>query len=376
MASKVILHIGQQKSGTTYLQEVLGHVAGPLAETAGILYPASIREVLPDAVESHERATSGLLGTEYPWISAERAADERAKWPRLMARVRAWPGTALLSAEALSTIRSPAVARVAAEFAGAEVAVVVTTRSLDRSLPSLWQQHVRNGRVSTVGEFFDLLARQRDRGPAAIEREHGLHLWRAFALGGLVRRWAAQVGPERVRVVVNPGSPPDLLWRRFATAIGARHCADLPSDDVRTHRAHRGLTHVEAELVLALNRAIGEAGWSRYEGRAIREEILQHGLLPRTDRGPRVAVPMPARKRVAAWAEEDLADLRATGVRVVGNLDELQCSAEPQDVDQPPVAPEEVAQAAAAAIMAVASRDRYAPALRRRGWRARLGSRA
>ncbi|WP_202125753.1 hypothetical protein [Actinomadura physcomitrii] len=360
MASKVILHIGQQKSGTTYLQDVLGHIAEPLAREAGILYPDSIREVLPGAIENHERATRGLLGDEYPWVSSEVAAGERDKWLRLTEKVRAWPGTVLISAEALSVIRSAAVARLLAEFGGADVEVVITTRRLDRSLPSLWQQHVRNGRQSTIGEYFAALVEQRERGPEAIEAELDLHLWRAFGLGGLVRRWAAAVGPDRVRVVINPGSPPDLLWRRFAAAVGAHGCAGRPPEDVRARRTHGGLTGEETELMVALNRRLEESGWSTFERRALREEILLNGLLVRDERGGPVAVPEPVREAVAAWAEEDMAVLRRSGVEFVGRLDELRPV--PDAPDGGAAAPSgRVAEAAAAAIMAVAPRGRYGP---------------
>ncbi|MBO2460178.1 hypothetical protein [Actinomadura violacea] len=360
MASKVILHIGQQKSGTTYLQDVLGHIAEPLAQEAGILYPDSIREVLPDAIENHERATRGLLGGEYPWVSAGDAAGERDKWVRLMDKVRAWPGTVLLSAEALSVIRSAAVVRLLGEFGAARVEVVITTRRLDRSLPSLWQQHVRNGRHSTIEEYFEALVEQRERGPRAIEEELDLHLWRAFGLGGLVRRWAAAVGPDRIRVVINPGSPPDLLWRRFAAAVGARHCAGRASDDVRTRRTHGGLTSEETELMVALNRRLDDAGWSTFERRALREQILLNGLLVRDERGGPVALPASVRDLVTAWAEEDLAALARSGVEVVGRPDELRPAPEPPDV-RAPASSEQVAEAAAAAIMAVAPRGRYGP---------------
>ncbi|MFB4301465.1 hypothetical protein [Actinomadura sp. NTSP31] len=368
MAAKVILHIGQQKSGTTYLQEMLGHVAGPLAEEAGILYPASIREILPDAIENHEKATRGLLGTEYPWVSAADAAVERGKWTRLAAKVRAWQDTALISAEALSAIRSPAVARLLAEFGGAAVEVVITARGLDRSLPSLWQQHVRNGRQSGIEEFFAVLAEQRGRGRRAIEEEPGLHLWRAFGLGGLVRRWAAEVGPDRVRVVVNPGSPPDLLWRRFAAAVGASGCAGRLPAEIRTRRAHSGLTGDEIELLIALNRRLDGAGWSTYERRALREEILLRGLNARGGRGGPVAVPESARALVAAWAEEDLAELRSSGVEIVGRPEELRPAPRPPDDAGPPTS-FQVADAAAAAILAVAPRGRYAQAPRPKSWR-------
>jgi hypothetical protein len=357
MATKVILHIGQQKSGTTYLQEVLGSCTDGLAAKSGILFPPSLREVLPDTIENHERAAYGLLGTEFPWVSAERAEAEHRKWARLAERVRAWPGTVLLSAEALSVIRAPAVHRLAGELRPAELDVVITTRSLGRTLPSLWQQHVRNGRALGARQFFGSLAEQRERGDRAIEEERHLHLWRSFALGGLVRRWAGAA--RRVTVIINPGSPPDLLWRRFAEAIGAQ--PDLPSEELLVRRTHAGLSLPETELLMRLNRAIEAAGWDDFEARALRERIVTES--PRR-RGPRAGVPESAAGLVQRWSDQDIDELCRTGATVLGDVDDLRLRPE-RDVHEA-VSAEQLGEAAATAIMAVADRTRFEPRRHRR----------
>ncbi|WP_019629892.1 hypothetical protein [Actinomadura atramentaria] len=352
MSANVILHIGQQKSGTTYLQRVLGHCADGLAD-AGVLFPPSLREAVPDTIENHERATYGLLGTEFPWVSEERAAEERPKWDALAAKVQDWPGTALISAEALSVIRRDAIDRLLAALDGAAPSVVVTARPLGRSLPSLWQQHVRNGRVSSLGAFFAALARQRERGERAVEEERDLHLWRSFALGRLARRWAAAVGPERVTVVVNPGTPRDLLWERFRTAIGAPNVC-VP-DDVLALRTHESLTLPQAQVMVRLNEAFAAAGWDTYEARAVREAIVLRGTVP----GPRPGVPEAAWPLVESWTEEDIADLCGTGAQIIGHIDELRFR--PDRDLHATVTHEQIAQAAAAALLAVADRERFAP---------------
>ncbi|MFI0353874.1 hypothetical protein [Actinomadura sp. 9N407] len=357
MATKVILHIGQQKSGTTYLQEILGSCTDGLAAKAGILFPPSLREILPDAIENHERAAYGLLGTEFPWVSAERAEAEQRKWARLSERVRDWPGTVLLSAEALSVIRAPAVQRLAEELRPAELDVVITTRALGRTLPSLWQQHVRNGRSLGARQFFESLAEQRDRGGRAIEEERHLHLWRSFALGGLVRRWTGVAG--RITVIINPGTPPDLLWHRFADTIGAQ--TDLPPENLLVRRTHAGLSLPETELMMHLNRAIEAAGWDDFEARALRERILTESAQPR---GPRIGVPEAASELVQRWSEEDLDDLHRTGATVLGDVDDLRFRPE-RDV-HPSVSAQQLGEAAATAIMAVADRTHFKPPHRRR----------
>lgn len=341
MASRLILHVGLQKSGTTYLQDVLARSTEELA-AAGMLYPVLQRD-------NHEWATYGLLGTEYPWVSESRAARESGEWERLERLVARERGSVLLSAEALSTIRTPAIRVLLDRLAVPDVEVVVTARSLSRTLPSLWQQHVRNGRRLGFEGYLTMLDEQRQLGPERIEKERELHLWRAFAIGRLARRWAAQVGAEHVRVVTSPGSPPELLWSRFAGATG------LPAFTGRsevTRRVHTGLTAPEVLFLASVNVALHEAGWAVVPARRLREAICEKGFVAREDRGPRVAIPPAWAERVAAWSAEDLADLRDSGVSIAGDPGDLQT---PAGVEHEEPRAEQVAAAGAAALLAMAS---------------------
>lgn len=358
MASRVVLHIGQQKSGTTYLQEVLQGCSDRLAD-AGILYPMPTAERRRRTIESHDWATQGLLGEEYGWVSAGQAARERGTWAWLAREVRRWPGTALVSAEALSVIRSEAIHRLVDELGVGEVDVVVTARSLGRSVPSLWQQNVRNGRCSTFAKYLASLAEQRERPVSDLEGQRDLHLWRAFALGGLVRRWSAVVGVERVRLVVSPGSPPSMLWSRFASAVGIAELADGLPTQLVDKRTHVGLTAPEAVALISVNRALAQARWSRAAANRLRELIITEGFAPRADRGPKIAVPPEWRERVARWSREDLDDLAETGVTMIGDAGDLRYDT--GDDTTPLPSPEQVDQANAAA-MSVMLRHREAEA--------------
>lgn len=346
MASRLILHVGLQKSGTTYLQDVLANSADELAE-AGIAYPLSSHK----GRRNHEWATYGLLGTEYPWVSQRRAAQESSEWKRLERRVAREKGTVLLSAEALSAIRAPAIRLLLDRLGVPDVEVIVTARGLGRTLPSLWQQHVRNGRRLGFERYLRMLEEQRRQGPARIETDHDLHLWRAFALGGLVRRWAAEVGMARVRVVTSPGSPPELLWSRFVEAMG------LPGFTGRgmvTRRVHTGLTAPEITVLASVNAALDDAGWDAVQARRLREAICLEGFARREDRGPRITVPPEWNARVGKWGAEDITELRDSGVTIVGDPADLDQGADSGDQREPTI--EQITAAGAAAVLAVGSR--------------------
>jgi hypothetical protein len=355
MASRLILHVGLQKSGTTYLQDVLAHSADELA-AAGVVYPLAPSGRRRRGTENHEWPTYGLLGTEYPWVSERRAAEESGEWKRLERRVARERGTVLLSAEALSAIRAPAIRLLLDRLGVPDVEVVVTARSLARTLPSLWQQHVRNGRRLGFERYLLLLEEQRRLGLERIEEERDLHLWRAFALGGLARRWAAEVGTGRVRVVTSPGSPPELLWSRFAEAAGVPAFSGL---GVVARPVHTGLTAPEVTVLASVNAALADAGWDAVPARRLRDAILERGFARREDRGPRIVVPPEWTARVSKWSAEDIAELRDSGVDVVGDLADLEPDVGLDDHREPTI--EQITAAAAAAVLAVAPRGQASP---------------
>jgi hypothetical protein len=351
MASRLILHIGLQKSGTTYLQELIASGAGELAG-AGIVYPVSPVGKRRRRTENHEWASYGLLGPEYPWVSAQRAEAEKGAWKTLERQVARTKGTVLLSAEALSVIRTPAIRTLLDRLGIGDVQVVVTARSLHRSLPSLWQQHVRNGRRLGFERYLEMLGEQRRLPREEVEEDRELHLWRAFALGRLVRRWAHEVGESRVRVVTSPGRPPQLLWARFAEAIGVPGFT-FTAGDIAAKPVHTGLTAPEAVVLTSLNSALATAGWTVDQARRLREAVLTEGFQTRADRGPRITIPAHWRSRVDEWSEEDVTDLLDSGVAVIGDVADLRPEPGRDEVDGPTV--EEVAAAWAAAVLAVGS---------------------
>ena len=361
MASKIILHIGQQKSGTTFLQHMLQDNSDVLA-AEGISYPVPRDwDRGQRTVANHEWSSYGLLGSEYPWVSEQRAAREDASWRALLDQVHAWPGTVLLSAEALSVVRAAAARRLLDALGVDDAEIVITARSLGRSLPSLWQQHVRNGRSTSFDGYLESLAQHREKGSDHIENDPAAHIWRAFALSGLVRRWSA-AGAARVRVVTTPGRPVDLLWHRFAQALGRPELARIPvlADVDRT--AHTGLTASETVVLASLNAAIRDGSWSRRDADRIRQ-IVTEGFQRRAERGGKIVVPPEWRARIAEWSMEDLADLAGTGAEIVGDIDDLRY--DPDREQACPPTTEEAGRAGAAAIHALADHTMRESRIRR-----------
>ncbi|PSL00395.1 hypothetical protein CLV30_11655 [Haloactinopolyspora alba] len=320
MAERLVLHIGVQKSGTTYLQQLMQHRAHELAKI-GVLYQLpSRRRLRTNRINHHELATYGLLGTEYSWVSEQQAEKERGWWERLQDRVHGWRGTAIVSAEALSVIRADAARRTVEAFGCPDnTDILITARGLGKLLPSAWQQHLRNGRSANFESFLNQRARERSMGWDVLEKDPQTPMWRAFALGRLAERWASVVGTDRVTVITNPGSPPEQLWSRFldAAAVDGTKLSAPEKTPV-----HGGVTMAEAEILNSLNLNLTSAGWSVPAIKRLDKRIID-AFGERAERGPRVSIPEGHREQVEQWNDEVIAELRRSGVRVTGSIDEL-----------------------------------------------------
>ncbi|MDT0301695.1 hypothetical protein [Streptomonospora wellingtoniae] len=350
MAERLVLHIGVQKSGTTYLQQMMQDRTKELA-ALGALYPVPPRR-RPGAtrVNYHETASYALLRGEYSWVTEARAAKEQSWWENLQKQIRSWEGTAIVSAEALSVVRSDAARKTIEALGSPDTRVFITGRGLGKLLPSVWQQHIRNGKSSSFHSYLRQLQRQREAGWDAVESDGKAHLWRAFALGGLARRWASIVGTDKVTLITNPGSPADRLWHRFLEAVELGDTSSISAPDDST-TVHSGVTAPEAEVLRTLNSNLAAAEWPADDARRLRARIIE-GFARRPSRGPRLGIPLTYRETVDAWSRADVEDLRNSGVRIVGDTGELRYSpaAEPAEHTAPDVA--EAAGSAAATAAA------------------------
>ena len=133
MTPTIHLHIGEPKSGTTYLQAMLDENRKAL-EAAGLLTPGP-REQIRAAQDAIRRRSDGEL------------------WQALADKLLAWSGpTALVSMETLCRAHPSAVKRAVNAFGDAEVRVHVTARDVLRSLPAQWQQSTQHRKTWTWPE--------------------------------------------------------------------------------------------------------------------------------------------------------------------------------------------------------------------------------
>lgn len=301
MASKVILHVGSPKTGTSSLQEMFFSERERLAEI-GILYPA-------DRFDAHFLAALDLMQLKWGGLEAEAVGA----WDRLAAQVREWPGTVVISHEILARATPAEVERALGSVNG-EVHVVVSARDLGRQLPAEWQENIKHRRTKTYREFLDGV---RDPARSTILAQW---FWGVQETPEVLARWGASLPPEHVHLVTMPppGSPKDLLWERFAQVFGLDPVAFAPQGD----RMNVSLGVAEAAALRELNgRLAGVLPNHHY--RALVREGLVHQNLARE----RTSAPLSVPPEIWEWADELsrswVATIAARGYDVVGDLADL-----------------------------------------------------
>lgn len=291
MADQVVLHVGLMKSGTTYLQAVLGANRKRLA-AFGIHYPGPVWARQKSAVADFREMPDAVEGA----------------WDDLAAEVRQTPGVVVISVEHLAVLSRRNIERLRRDLGDAPIRIIVTARDLGRTIPAMWQESIKNGSTLRWGQYLDAV-RSRDDADTGF--------WRRQSYGSIAAKWGRALGAENVRVVVvpPPGAPRDLLWERFCDA------ADLPATIDPTHRqrANESLGVVSMELMRRVNEAVGSLPRLRY--RQLVKPLGKLYLPRRRDREPRFGFrPKPW---VVARAERQNEILRYNGIRIVGGLDEL-----------------------------------------------------
>lgn len=339
MARRVVLHVGTMKSGTSYLQAALfAHQAG-LAR-AGVLVPGRRWSDQSDAV--HDLVTKG--------------PGER--WRDLSSAIAAHAGEAVVSMEYLGPIRDPMARRLLDSFPDATVEVVVTARDLNRTLVSMWQETVQNGRSWTWADY-RAAAEAAAPGTGAVPEDAtaaGRSFWRQQHLARMLEAWVRRLGADHVTLVTlpQPGAPAGVLLERFATATG------LPLDpSVSVPRRNESLGLASTLVLRELNAALEADGIGPAQGRRLRKHLIaKRTLAGLAGDEPRLGLPVEdwVRAQTVATVER----VRGSGVRVVGDLADLD------PVDVPGCAPADVdpallARAATAALAtAVAEHARRA----------------
>lgn len=302
---RVYLHIGEPKTGTTFLQQSLWANRTRLAGQGVVLAGYSQRD--------HALASRGLR--EVPRVASDPAPPWFADWEVLSGQAVRAGKAAVISDELLVACTTAQAERGARSLLAAELHLVVTVRDMASLLPAEWQESVKVG--GTV-PWQDWLKSVTETAPAAGRRAQSW-FWTVHSTLANLDMWSQHIPPDQVHVVVVPRQgPPDALWTRFASVLGV----DPGSTAAYPERSNPSLGLVEAEFLRRMNEALPADLPRWYYTKTIKNFLALDQLRTRPHQA-RLLLP-PDQE---AWAREQaeilVAGLRDSKYDIVGDLADL-----------------------------------------------------
>lgn len=303
----IALHIGIHKTGTTALQAALADARPELA-AHGVLYPGR--------KTAQHGAAMAVLERPWGWSGKGGKAPNPRVFERIARESRRHRGRVLISSEQFCEADDRMAARVVAGLGADRTHVIVALRNLGRLLPSSWQQYLKYGRTTTYERWLKTMF------DPSYDGSMTPTFWRRNDHGALVARWTDLLGPDRVTVLVLEEVAEEALFVAFAEML------DVPAG-VLTSRMHqspnRSMSAVETEFLRRVNRAVKDTvDWRDYED-YVRDGVaaaIVSGRRPASDE-PRLHTPDWALDAAAGRGAADVATIRASGARVLGDLDAL-----------------------------------------------------
>lgn len=288
--TRLYLHIGLQKTGTSYLQNVCWSSVDDLRGQGVTMVPDGRLETFWLALDVRQRIDPH---------DAPRVGRSLELLPEQLAAVTT--PAALVSHETLASASAAQIGRLLEACAGHEVHVVVTARDIGRQVPSMWQEGLKAGRSDTLEDYVAALRGTDGRvGPA----------WRRLDLAGVLGRWAQAVPPERIHVVTVPGpdGPREALLERYCAVLGVDPGA---LDPTKAGPGNPGLGEAEAELLRRVNDGVPDRYRRRVPYGEVGKRWFAMGILARAG-----STPVRLGRAHEGWCRE----VGAESVRVIGEL--------------------------------------------------------
>lgn len=292
--TRVYLHIGLQKTGTSYLQNVCWGSVDRLRDSGLTLVPDGRIETFWLALDVRERVD--------PAHDGDRVARSLSLLPEQLDAVTS--PAALISHETLAQASPEQIERLLAACAGHEVHVVLTARDIARQVPSLWQEALKAGRTDTLDGYVGALR--------SATRRTDMD-WKRLDLSAVLRRWARFVPAERIHVVTVPGAegPRSALLERYCAVLGV---AGDDLDAASSGPGNPALGVAEAEVLRRVNDLLPADYRRRVPYGEVGKRYFAMGVLARSDSG---------RARLSGEHEQWCREVAEESVRTIG---ELGCS--------------------------------------------------
>jgi len=304
---KVLLHIGEPKTGTTFLQHVMWRNRDELS-AQGVVLPGH-------HPQDHYRASQDLRGI--PKLASDPAGSWTGEWEILARQAQQAPRVGVISHELFSAADPEQAERAVRSLEPAEVHVVITVRDMATLLPAEWQETVKHRNAKGFTEWLEDVI---DRESYSADRRQWW-FWRVHDTMAILGIWAQYVPPQRIHVITVPprGSDNALLWQRFAALLDV----DPASVDISRARPNASLGLPEIEFLRRLNAVLPEEVPDWFYMWNVKEGVAHRALAARPREG-RLVIPAEREEWAAKQADVLIEALSESDYDVVGDVDELR----------------------------------------------------
>ena len=325
-ANSIMLHIGAHKTGTTSLQAALFAASKQLEEQGVINLVADGDETANPAARAVQRLpSSGSAG----------APVDYNVWTTLVRQAQAHPNQLVsISAEAFAVSESLVIKKIVNDLGLDRLQVVITLRPLGKILPSQWQQDLHGAWLSV--EFEEWL-RQTLKEARPIKKIGPLQVphqfWFRHRHDALLQRWIDAVGRDRITLVVADDQRKSSLLEHFEKLLSLS-AGILTSTGITRNQS---MTLPEMQIM----QRYGELLESSELGKKIVAQSRYHKALrilrkmrPENENDARLIVPAWSYERVSEIQHEVVERMQASGVAVIGTLNQLNWLPERNEVNK------------------------------------------
>ncbi len=303
-----LLHIGPHKTGTTSLQNSIRANREEILRQ-GVYYGA------PEGRLASNRIARSLL--RLPFKNPDEVVSYR-EWEDQVTRVHASTAPRIIvSGEEFSFCEPKEIRTILSDLGRERVHVVVTVRPLAKILPSQWQLDLRG---SFTSNSFDEWLRWTlsPRGARKIAQLAGIPhpFWFRHRHDELVKRWAREVGADRVTVVIGDDRDHGVMLKAFERLLALKEGTLLSVEG----KSNPSLSAEEIAIILRLQQILEERGLTfaeRVRSRQVQRRLLQ--IRPRKPTDKKILLPAWAVDQVTELSQSIHDGLMSAGVRVIGD---------------------------------------------------------
>jgi hypothetical protein len=293
---KKVVHVGQMKSGTTYIQNALAQ-SRSLLEESGWLYPGKLF--------NQQHACYGLCGSDIPWVAVKEKWEKIAK--EMIFELKNTDKNIFISSEALSCLRPDGIDRFV-EMIGGIDEVVITIRNLQSVLLSGWQQNIKGGGQRSLPSYIERVERERTSGDGT---------WRYYSFGETARAWSRHA--DLKLVIAGDGENKNDLLNNFLSAL---NLPDIPEPSLDSSRSNKSIKREDAELLRyfnVMNQKIDSSEKEKYV-----RWLLKKGFFPASDlpNGSKIKMSLPNAQMICEWSLAEVMKI-PDNVQVFGDLSSI-----------------------------------------------------